>query len=219
MARRGRQAALLAALGAGAAGVFGVIFAWPRLVEEYRLWELRREPARFERYFFSADGPEEAAARRFVREPGGREALLALYLGNGWPQVGLTEIRVADLIRGHLSRRSVPGARDAAVGLSPEAFFWLDFTGPPDAARHVSRIALKPADATHVRKILAHLVACVGGRLEIASLPGLEFEVVPVVLGAAAAPSWRERRRFMVFAAYPEVRYVCYFRTMPLPCR
>jgi hypothetical protein len=205
MARRGRQAALLAALGAGAAGVFGVIFAWPRLVEEYRLWELRREPARFERYFFAADRAEEAAARRFVREPRGREALLALYVTE---DIGLSSRSLKNGVLGG----AVSGQGVVARGLQQSVLLDLTGAGGLLAARHCFSVTPGASDVRRLAKILEQLPACVGHTLRPEESQ-LEFEVVPVTAGHAGAPSWREPGKLTFFANYPDIGHVCYYRT------
>ena len=79
-APRRRSVVVLAGAITVAALGLAVAFLWPGLERRYHLEVLRRDPSHLEAMLLSERAAKQEAAREFLREPAGKQALFHLYL-------------------------------------------------------------------------------------------------------------------------------------------
>jgi hypothetical protein len=187
----------------------GVVWRWRDLAREFHLWTLRRSPGRFEEMLL-AGGAEEEAARSFVREPPGRQALFETCIAEFDRNTTglenrkfLRRLEGGDVTHGHLVLRADGLACQTMRGSGGHSTF--SFGDPP-------------SDPKRRKLILELMDACVGETFRIADLKHLEFKVQPVRDGKLVPPRWPGGPTYgpgwLAWPA-PGVRHACFFRVLP----
>jgi hypothetical protein len=183
---RRQRIVLVAAAASTAALLLAAAALSPAIEAHWRLHALRSDPSRLEAELISDRPAAQRAVEDFVRDRHGQEPLLCLFLdefGKSKPTLSMRE---------SLVRACGPSPRDAsrggAVALWDEGQGALEWSG--DGARSSWATVNFPLDPRRRERILALLERCVGRTFRHPELPGLEFQLQPVVEGVARLPVW-----------------------------
>jgi hypothetical protein len=208
-------AGVLAALGGAA------FICRDGLEEQYYLIRLRRDPSLLERLVASGSAPEAAAARDFVEETAGKQALLRLYLVEfnrattfrDEPAGAGTPAWIAEMLK-------VPFER-AAIALTDEGHSCL--TWRKGGHSSYSQSNLRPG-GQRLHAVLGLLASLAGETLRLPGLDGFEFHVqrradMSVESPAAGTAAflgergWNEDAlRAVAASVQPAAEHVCFFR-------
>lgn len=196
---------VVACLSAGALVLLALVCR-DDLARYYHLHCLREDPSLLEGMLLGGVN-EQAAARRFIKEAPGQEALFRLYLeefDRGQPgfsnQDYLERLKRGDTTHGSLSLWPSGYSCQSSTGRSGGSSFSLGSV---------------PQDPDRRELILELLDACVGRVFRIESLPHLEFQIRPVVDGEPEMPVWPDAKSLNVRPApvvRSGVRHICFFR-------
>lgn len=203
---------MLGLLGLAVAALAGAAaLQWRGLLEVYHLVELRRDPGQFEAMLLGG-GSKEDAARQFLREPEGKQALFRLYLAEY--DRGSSGFNFStDLLRraqeGNVTHGSLVLWEN---GCSSKTC--TDTKG--QSSFSVSNL---PQDPRRREVILGLLGACVGWTFRIPELPGIEFQIQSSKGGKADPPAWPQdpAPEVSIFGlpTPPEAaQHVCHFRVL-----
>ena len=155
-----------------------------------------------------AGGTREAAARRFVKERAGKEALFVLYFDEfDKNQPGFKS-------RDYMERLKGGKVTHGSLTLWANGYSCRTISGTSGMGSF--SLANVPTDPRRRDLVLGLLDACAGETFRASGLDHLEFHVEPVRDGQAAPPPWESAAAGLPSSREatlaPGVRHVCYFR-------
>lgn len=180
--KRKRAFVVFTGTSALAALALAVAFLWPGLERRYHLERLRRDPSGFEEMLLSERAVKQEAAREFLLEPAGKQALFRLYID----EYDRCEpsLSTRDQL---LQLRSDPANRGVLAlwqnGVSCQT--WRGSTG--HASFSMSNMPLN----TRRRALVLELIGlCAGKTFLLSGYERLEFQVKPVSGGNVEVSDW-----------------------------
>lgn len=215
--KAGRRQPIVAGIGALAvlSLAMAVLVLWPGLERRWRLEQIRKDPARLEEMLLSQRPAPLAAARDFVREPAGAEALFRLYLAEldrNEQGLGSRDYILRQTRRNAASRGLLALWQD---GLCSQSWTVRD-------RGHASySLANVPESALRRQRVLELLDAVVGRTFTAPGFEGLEFQVQRAHGGTADLPRWPGALRADEWYPWtkptvpPMARHACYYRVPP----
>lgn len=203
------QRIFLLALAAFVLGALGTAAVLNRdgILRAYHLVRLRGEPGRLDE-MLREGGPRAAAARKFVQERAGKEALFLLYMEE------FDENQPGFGNRDYLRRVPEMGVTHGSFSLWMNGYSCQTSTGKGGSSFAIANI---PKDPARRERILELIGACVGEVFRDPSLERFEFQIRPARDGRAEPPRWPGEGQHPAMPTPVVSRHVdmvCFFRVL-----